>query len=80
MTMRVAPNRPSIARRQARRPHVVRPSVSPERERELTDERRWRMAGGPEDRATYACACGKQFEAPVSTSVACPACGTGQAW
>jgi hypothetical protein len=78
MTMRLAPNRPSIPRRQARRPHVVRPQITPERE--LTDERRWRMAGGPEDRATYACACGKQFEAPVSTSVACPACGGGQAW
>jgi hypothetical protein len=54
--------------------------VTPERERELTDERRWRMAGGPEDNATYACACGKAFEAPVSTSVACPSCGCGQAW
>ncbi len=80
MTMRLSPTRPSIPRRQARRPHVVRPAVTPERESELRDERRWRMAGGPEDRATYACACGKQFEAPVSTSVACPNCGSGQAW
>jgi hypothetical protein len=80
MTMRIAPNRPSIPRRQARRPPAMRAKITPERERELTDARRWRMAGGPEDRATYACACGKRFEAPVSTSVACPTCGSGQAW
>ena len=59
---------------------MVRPKIAPEPVRDLSDERRWRMAGGPEDRATYACACGKQFEAPVSTSVTCPACGGGQAW
>ena len=80
MTMRAAPARPTTARRPARRPHVARTTVSPERARDLTDERRWRLAGGPEDRATYACACGKQFEAPVSTSVSCPNCGCGQAW
>ena len=80
MTMRVAHTRSTIARRQARRLHVVQVSVTAERARELTDERRWRLAGGPEDNATYACACGKQFEAPVSTSVSCPNCGNGQAW
>ena len=39
-----------------------------------------RRAGGPEDRALYACACGHAFTAPVSTSVGCPRCGAGQAW
>jgi hypothetical protein len=39
-----------------------------------------RRAGGPEDRALYACACGHAFTAAVSTSVGCPRCGTAQAW
>lgn len=80
MTMRVRPSRPIADRRPSRRPHVVREAVTDARARELSDERRWREAGGPEDRATYACACGMQFEAHVSTSVACPNCGSGQAW
>jgi hypothetical protein len=80
MTMRLLPTRPNVDRRQSRRPHVVQTAVTDERARELTDERRWRQAGGPEDRATYACVCGMQFEAPVSTSVACPSCGSGQSW
>jgi hypothetical protein len=81
MTMRLLPTRPNVDRRPSpRRPHVVPTTVSDQRARELTDERRWRQAGGPLDRATYACACGKQFEAAVSTSVACPSCGAGQSW
>jgi hypothetical protein len=80
MTMRVLPSRSNIDRRPSRHPHVVHTTVSDQRASELTDERRWRQAGGPLDRATYACACGKQFEAQVSTSVACPGCGGGQAW
>jgi hypothetical protein len=43
-------------------------------------EARVREAGGPEDNASYSCVCGLHFEAPVSTSVACPHCGAGQAW
>jgi hypothetical protein len=39
-----------------------------------------RRAGGPQDRALYTCGCGYAFTAPVSTSVGCPHCGTGQAW
>jgi hypothetical protein len=39
-----------------------------------------REAGGPVDNATYGCTCGLVFEAAVSTSVACPVCGTRQAW
>jgi hypothetical protein len=47
---------------------------------EFADERRMRDSGGPDDSATYHCACGFVFESPVSTSVACPNCGSGQAW
>jgi hypothetical protein len=43
-------------------------------------ERRHRDAVTPEDTALYGCSCGFQFQAPVSTSVSCPHCGTGQAW
>lgn len=45
-----------------------------------TEESRVRAAGGPEDLATYTCSCGLMFSAPVSTTVACPHCGAGQAW
>jgi hypothetical protein len=47
---------------------------------ELADEWRLRAAGGPADRAQYACVCGYVFQADVSTSVACPNCGAAQAW
>ncbi|WP_354697968.1 hypothetical protein DSM112329_03627 [Paraconexibacter sp. AEG42_29] len=46
----------------------------------LAAERRLRSSGGPVDNATYGCGCGYVFEAPVSTGVTCPHCGTGQAW
>lgn len=39
-----------------------------------------KRAGGPQDSALYECACGAAFTAPVSTSVGCPHCGSGQAW
>ncbi len=42
--------------------------------------KRVREAGGPVDRASYSCQCGYLFTAPVSTSVRCPHCHTGQAW
>jgi hypothetical protein len=41
---------------------------------------RVRAAGGPLDEASYVCQCGYLFAAPVSTTVACPHCGTHQAW
>ena len=47
---------------------------------EHVDERRHRAAVNPEDHALYRCSCGYQFEADVSASVACPHCGTSQAW
>jgi hypothetical protein len=37
-------------------------------------------AGGPLDRACYACSCGYVFVAAVSTDVNCPHCGNRQAW
>ena len=65
----------------SRRPHVsARAGPTPEPEADLTDERRMRESGGPDDRALYTCSCGYVFEADVSTSVTCPHCGTGQAW
>ncbi|HWG08465.1 MAG TPA: hypothetical protein VN672_05610 [Solirubrobacteraceae bacterium] len=41
---------------------------------------RVRDAGGPTDKASYACQCGLIFLAPVSTTVACPHCHAQQAW
>jgi hypothetical protein len=41
---------------------------------------RVRSAGGPIDEASYACACGFVFRAPVSTTVDCPHCHAEQAW
>lgn len=65
--------------RHERRPHVV-PPPEPRPEPVHRDERRLRASGGPDDRACYSCSCGYLFEAPVSTSVACPNCGGQQAW
>jgi hypothetical protein len=93
--MRVRPLRPTDRRARAdRRPHVVgRPAESapegaatpePEATAPIRDEhaaeRRHRASVTPEDVAYYACACGFQFQASVSTSVRCPHCGSGQAW
>ena len=41
---------------------------------------RARAAGGPVDMASYNCQCGFVFSASVSTTVACPHCGSEQAW
>jgi hypothetical protein len=67
------------ATRDRRRGHAAaaRPAPAPSPEQ---PEQRVRDAGGPEDLGTYTCVCGFHFEAPVSTSVACPHCGAGQAW
>jgi hypothetical protein len=55
--------------------------TSKEREK-LADStiHRARAAGGPVDVASYNCTCGMVFSASVSTSVACPHCGTEQDW
>jgi rubrerythrin len=85
--MRVRPNRNATEPR--RRSGTLRRRHAPERneppapepeEPDLTDERRARESGGPEDHAMYTCMCGYVFQAKVSTSVACPHCGAGQAW
>jgi hypothetical protein len=86
--MRVRTNRnPSDTRQRTgflRRPHAAERSEPAEEGGQavddLADERRAREAGGPDDRAMYTCACGYVFEADVSTSVACPHCGSAQAW
>jgi hypothetical protein len=84
MQMRVRSNRDQSESRPRggllRRPHVAPAHATPEPEADLSDERRMRESGGPDDRAMYTCSCGYVFEADVSTSVTCPHCGTGQAW
>jgi len=47
---------------------------------EPLETRAARRGGGPEDSALYTCMCGYAFNAPVTTSVGCPHCGTEQAW
>jgi hypothetical protein len=62
-------------------PPAPAPAAAPEQPvDEHLAERRHRDAVTPEDTALYGCSCGFQFQAPVSTSVSCPHCGTGQAW
>jgi hypothetical protein len=56
----------------------IEPSSAPE-PRDIAVAR-VRAAGGPLDEASYTCQCGYLFAAPVSTTVACPHCGTSQAW
>jgi rubrerythrin len=41
---------------------------------------RRRRHEGPQDVALYTCACGFAWSGRVTTSVACPHCGTAQAW
>jgi hypothetical protein len=54
-------------------------AASPAQNWDLEAER-VREAGGPVDLASYICSCGFLFSAAVSTTVACPHCGTDQAW
>ena len=89
--MRVRPFRTSSESRRSaseRRPHqsappraaeAAAPQTAPEAEG-LSAETRLRASGGPDDQASYQCSCGFVFDANVSTSVACPHCGTSQAW
>jgi hypothetical protein len=83
--MHVRPKRSILPRRPERRAHplprVSAPPPAPApHHHDHPDERRARESGGPIDNAQYTCSCGMVFQAPVSTSVACPHCGTGQAW
>jgi hypothetical protein len=72
--------RRSLLRREPEAPQVEEPEPAAEQEDDLTDERRLRASGGPNDRAQYTCGCGFIWEADVSASVACPHCGASQAW
>ncbi len=63
-----------------RRRHERRDSHSAPRRPARTGEDRVRAAGGPQDLAFYRCDCGYSFSGDVSTHVACPHCGTDQAW
>jgi len=82
--MRVRPltvNRP----RSDRRPFAIverrAPALAPAPEAvDHPAERRHRACVTPQDSALYTCGCGVAFQAAVSTSVACPSCGAGQAW
>jgi hypothetical protein len=90
--MRVRPLRLADRRtpsRTERRPHAcgrpaeAEPGAASAEDVAVEDhaaERRHRESVASEDTAHYACACGFQFQAPVTTSVACPHCGTSQAW
>jgi hypothetical protein len=73
--MRAQLRRITKRNRPPRRGHAEPPVPEP-----LEPEALVREAGGPEDNETHACGCGYVFEAAVSTSVACPHCGAGQAW
>jgi rubrerythrin len=66
------------SRREKRNLRAVNASVRAEDDG--PEKRRARESGGPDDRAMYTCSCGYVFEADVTTSVACPHCGAGQAW
>lgn len=70
--------RGSLLRREPSATQVTEPEQAAEDD--LSDERRLRSSGGPNDRAQYTCGCGFVWEADVSASVACPHCGASQAW
>ena len=74
------PRRRSTGLRRRQPVERSEPAPPPTEDLDLSNERRARESGGPEDRAMYTCTCGFVFEAEVSTSVACPHCGTAQAW
>ena len=80
--MRVRPKRSIVTRRLDRSVHPV-PRTAPEPVEATSEhpmQKRAKESGGPLDHAQYRCSCGYIFHAAVSTSVACPHCGTGQAW
>ena len=78
---------PRAPRARAAGGHVPGPGAAPPAPpaaeadgKDLTDERRLRESGGPEDRQLYACGCGFTWRGAVTASAACPHCGTEQAW
>ena len=75
MRIRTTPAPTSARRIERREAHVPA-----RRAAARTGEQRTRAAGGPQDHALYRCDCGHAFDEDVSTHVACPRCGTDQAW
>ena len=67
-------------RRTGRQHRSARPEPPAPRTVQSAERADARRGGGPQDRALYSCVCGFVFTAPVTTSVACPHCGTEQAW
>jgi hypothetical protein len=61
-------------------PEPPAPVAPPASGKDLTDERRLRESGGPEDRQLYTCGCGFAWHWAVTASAACPNCGAPQAW
>jgi hypothetical protein len=66
-------------RRASKRP-AAKPVPPPQPVREPPETRDARRGGGPQDEARYSCMCGYVFQAPVTTAISCPHCGTEQAW
>ena len=64
-----------MQRRADRRPHR-----DPRACRPAPDQATVPTGTGTQDHEHYACRRGHGFSAGVSTSVACPRCGAGQAW
>ena len=75
---RIAERRRRSASR--RRGHAPSPRPAPDPNGPQPEPRIREAFGGPKDLATYSCVCGFQWEARVSTTVACPHCGVTQAW
>ncbi|MEA2246402.1 MAG: hypothetical protein QOH46_931 [Solirubrobacteraceae bacterium] len=71
--------RPAAVRLDEAAAPAAPPRLDPEDD-DLADERRLRASGGPHDRAQYSCGCGFVWWTDVSASVACPHCGSSQAW
>ena len=71
---------PTASRRRGRRRDPRRNDFQVADLRPATPVPRRPRADSPQDSATYSCQCGFVFVATVSTSVACPHCGSAQAW
>jgi len=73
--MRTTARQTSPRRTRRRASHTASPRTAAR-----SAEQRVRDEGGPQDVAFYRCGCGCAFDGAVSTHVACPHCGTEQAW
>lgn len=80
MHVRLSPKLRPISTRRAPRRRGAEPVAPARSTRAIRPEDRVRRAGGPQDQALYACACGYAFKASVTASVCCPHCGGEQAW